>query len=162
VKLTVADLAVGDGKAKIRNTLALPKLNVGDLVLEAEAKEGVMKVTKLGSAGKDLELVADGKITLRDQPLDSLTDLYIKFKFSDAYRGKNDITKGLFGAPGSSAPALFELDPKVKQSKRADGFYGWHMVGPLTSARFDPYSAATPGGTTPPPKGASPVRGFTQ
>ena len=36
-----------------------------------------------------------------------------------SYRGKNDATKGLFGAPGSTIPGALDLDPKVKHSKRA-------------------------------------------
>ena len=44
---------------------------------------------------------------------DSLCDAQARFKINDAYRSKSDITKSLFGAPGSNAPALFELaDPK--------------------------------------------------
>lgn len=146
VKLAVTDLSAGDGKAKIADTIALPKLQVGELALDAEIKEGVLKLNKLGAAGQDLELASEGKITLRDQPLESVADVYVRFKFSDGFRGKNDVTKSLFGAPGSSTPALFEFNPKVKQSKRADGFYGWHMVGQLMNARFDAFSANVPGG----------------
>jgi hypothetical protein len=63
----------------------------------------------------------------------------VRFRINDVYRAKNDITKSLFGAPGSSAPALFELaDPKVKQSKRADGFYSWSARGPLGRLEFIP------------------------
>jgi type II secretion system protein N len=145
IKLSVADLSAGDGKAKIADTIALPKLQVGDLVMDAEVKEGVLHVNKLGAAGKDLDLISEGKITLRDQPLDSVADVYVRFKFSDNFRGKSDVTKSLFGAPGSSTPALFEFNPKVKQSKRTDGFYGWHMVGQLMNARFDPFAANPPG-----------------
>ena len=47
-------------------------------------------------------------------------------------------------------PALFELaDPRIKSSKRADGFYGWHMVGPLKEPRFDP-APTSPGGAVAP------------
>jgi hypothetical protein len=77
--------------------------------------------------------------------VESISDLYVRFKFTDAYKGKNDITKGLFGTPGSSAPALFELaDPKIKQSKRTDNFYGWHMVGMVSTPRFDPFAGSVP------------------
>lgn len=66
---------------------------------------------------------------------DSLCDATIRFKINDAYRTKSDVTKSLFGAPGSNAPALFELaNPKIKQAKRADGFYGWTLRGPLSGS----------------------------
>lgn len=159
LKLAVTDLSAGDGKTKIADTIALPKLQVGELVFDAEIKEGVLKLNKLGAAGQDLELVSEGKITLRDQPLESVADVYVRFKFSDAFRNKNDLTKSLFGAPGSSQPALFEFNPKVKQSKRADNFYGWHMVGQLMNARFDAFSATVPGSAATKPA-ATPPKGF--
>ena len=42
-----------------------------------------------------------------------MLDVNVKFEINDGYRTKNDVTKGLFGAPGSTVPALFELDRKV-------------------------------------------------
>jgi type II secretion system protein N len=139
VALSIADLTAGDGKTKIAGKLALPKLNVGAFELEAEAKEGTLKVDKLGAQGQDLDLVGEGKIALRDPFSDSVADLYLRFRFADGYKGKNEMTKSLFGAPGSSAPALFELaDPRIRGSKRPDGFYGWHMTGFMKDPRFEP------------------------
>jgi hypothetical protein len=117
----------------------LPKVDVGTLTLAAEAKEGILHITKLVAGGKDVEVQGDGRITLRDSASDSLCDAQVRFKINDVYRNKSDMTKTLFGAPGSSAPALFELaDPKVKQSRRADGFYGWALRGPLGHIEFSP------------------------
>lgn len=149
VKLTLADLAVGDGKAKLKGALALPRMNVGELTLDADVAGGVVKLNKMGASGGDLEVAGEGKVQLRDQPSESSTDLYLRFKFSDAYKGRNDTTKSLFGAPGSTAPALFELDPSIKSSKRADGFYGFHMTGMLGSPKFEPFSGSAPGSTSP-------------
>jgi type II secretion system protein N len=146
VSLSIADLTAGDGKTKIGGKLALPKLNVGAFELEAEAKEGTMKVDKLGAQGQDLDLVGEGKITLRDPFPESLADLYLRFRFADGYKGKNEMTKSLFGAPGSAAPALFELaDPRIRTSKRPDGFYGWHMSGFMKDPRFEPSPAGGSG-----------------
>jgi hypothetical protein len=73
----------------------------------------------------------------------------VRFKINDSYRNKSDVTKSLFGVPGSNAPALFELaDPRVKQSKRPDGFYGWKVRGMLAHLDFSPNAA---GGSTPLP-----------
>jgi type II secretion system protein N len=155
VSLSIADLTAGDGKTKIAGKLALPKLSVGVFDVEAEAKEGVLKIDKLGSQGQDLDLAGDGKILLRDPFGDSNADLYLRFRFADGYKGKNEMTKSLFGAPGSSAPALFELaDPRIRTSKRPDGFYGWHMTGFMKDPRFEPAptggSGALPGKPAPP------------
>ena len=132
VSLEVADVSVGDGKAKIKGALALPTVNVGAVTLSAEAHDGLLKITKLIAGGKDVDLQGDGRVSMRELATDSLCDAQIRFKINDVYRAKSDITKSLFGAPGSTAPALFELaDPRIKQSKRADGFYGWAIRGPL-------------------------------
>jgi type II secretion system protein N len=158
IKLEAADVAVGDGKTKIKGTLALPRLTVGTLSLEAEAREGVMKITKFAAGGKDLELVGDGRIQMRELATDSSIDMNLRFKVNDGYRSKNDVTRSLFGAPGSSAPALFELaDAKVKQSKRSDGFYGWHLRGTLGRPDFAPAPAG--GATT---VSGSPAKGLPQ
>jgi len=147
VSLEASGVSVGDGKAKLKGALALPKIDVGTLTLAADAKDGALKITKLAAGGKDVELQGDGRITMRDSMGDSLCDANVRFKINDAYRSKSDITKSLFGAPGSNAPALFELaDPKIKQSKRADGFYGWTLRGPLARLEFIPAGGGGVGG----------------
>lgn len=135
--LTIQDFFVGDGKAKIQG-LALPRMNIGDLVMSAEASEGVLKLDKVAAGGRDLELGMEGRLTLRDPLSESIYDMHLRFKLADAYRTKNEVTKSLFGAPDSKMPALFEMDPKVKQSKRADGFYSWQVSGLFRSPQFLP------------------------
>jgi type II secretion system protein N len=138
VNLEAADVAIGDGVAKLKG-VALPKLVVGPLAFVAEAKEGILRVTKFGASGKDVDFSGDGRVQMREMATDSVCDLNVKFKVADAYRSKNDITKSLFGAPGSSQPALFELaDPKVKKAKLADGSYAFHMRGQLGRPEFEP------------------------
>ena len=145
VTLESADTAVGDGKAKIKGVpLALPRMNLGALTLAAEAKEGILRVSKLAAGGKDIELQGEGRIQLREIASDSLCDVNLRFKVNDNYKGKSDITKSLFGAPGAASGAMIDMDPKVKQSKRPDGFYGWHMRGQLGKPEFDPAPTAGP------------------
>lgn len=143
IALEVASVTVGDGKAKLKGALALPKIDVGTLSFAADAKDGVLKISKLSAGGKDVEVQGDGRITMRDSFADALCDASVRFKINDAYRNKSDITKTLFGAPGSTTPPLFELaDPKIKQSKRADGFYGWTLRGPVSRLDFIPAGGA--------------------
>src|SRR5262249_9798252 len=75
VSLTIAELTAGDGKTKIAGKLALPKLNVGAFEIAADAKDGVLKIGKLGAKGQDLDLDGDGKISMRDPFSDSIADL---------------------------------------------------------------------------------------
>lgn len=162
IQLTFVDLAVGDGKAKLKGTLALPKIQVGDLTFDASVKEGLLTINKFGTQGKDIDLAADGTIRLKDQPTESTADIYLRFKVNDGYRNRNDVTRSIFGAPDSSAPALLELaDPKVKSSKRADGFYGWHVMGLVSGIRFEPFAGTPPANRLTPPPARGGVRGFT-
>ena len=52
VSLEIQDTSVGDGKAKIKGALALPKIEVGTLTFAADAKDGVLKITKLVAGGR--------------------------------------------------------------------------------------------------------------
>lgn len=149
IELKVTDLTIGDGKAKIRDTIALPKLNAGELTLEAEATEGRVKINKLTAKGPDIEVVADGRIRLREPLGSSITEMSLRFKFSDRYKTKNELTRGLFGAPDSKMPGLFDLDPKNKRAKRPDGFYAWRVLGPFSNLSMTPAAGtATRGGAS--------------
>lgn len=163
IDLTIANLTVADGKAKIKDTIALPKLVVGDLVLKGDVSQGVMRITKFAAAGHDLDFSSDGKVTLRDELSESQADLNFKFKFSDKYKSKDDKTQALFGAPGSSAPALFEIaDPKIRQAKRPDGFYAFRAWGLLRSLRFDPAAVSPTPGRSGAGNRAGGLRGFSR
>jgi type II secretion system protein N len=155
--LAINGVTVGDGKSKIKNQIALPEAKLGDLVIAAEAKDGALKITKFEANGTDIELAGDGKINVREPANSSVADLYVRFKFTDAYRNKSDLTKTLLGAPGSTAPSLFELaDTRIKRSKRTDGFYGWHIHGPIGKLKFDPSTTDGPAGGRSRGKGDSP------
>jgi type II secretion system protein N len=155
--LDVADVAIGDGKAKLKNALDWPKLVVGPLTLTAEAKDGVLKITKLSAGGKDLELSGDGKIQMRDLANESTADVGMRFKINDSYRGKSKLTEALFGAPGSTKGGdVDRFVPKMKSAHRADGFYAFKLQGLLSKLdpRPDPSyggPAAEPTRPTPPP-----------
>jgi type II secretion system protein N len=143
IELTIDGLAVGDGKAKIRETIALPKLQAGQLKLLATATEGRLDLTDFSASGPDFQLTSDGSIRLREPVEASLADLRVRFQFKDKYKSKNDLTKGLFGAPDSNVPGLFDLDPKIKRAKDSEGFYGWRASGPLSRLNFLPSASNT-------------------
>jgi type II secretion system protein N len=156
VNLEIRDVAIGDGKAKLKGALEWPKMGVGTLTFEAEAKEGVLKVTKFGAQGKDLELSGDGRVQMREIANESTLDVQVKFKIADAYRGKSDITRSLFGAPGSAKGGDVELFvPEMRQAKRSDGFYAFHVGGLLGRPRFEPQGTQGAGSAIP---GMAPFR----
>jgi type II secretion system protein N len=138
VAFTIDSLTVGDGKAKVLKAITLPKVGAGTVTFDAEAAGGILKIKELKAKGKDLTLEADGKIRFRDPLESSLLEVNLKFKFSDAYKNKNDMTRGLFGDPNSGVPGILELDPKVRRSKQPDGFYAWTARGPLGKPTINP------------------------
>jgi type II secretion system protein N len=147
VDLKFAGLSAGDGKTKVLNAIALPKVEVGDLTLKATATAGTLKVDQLSAAGKDLDLQGDGSLRLRDTFDASVMSLNARFKFNDRFTNKDDMTRSLFGAPGSSVPALFDMVPQNKQAKRPDGFYGWRVNGTFSHPTFMPSAGALGGAT---------------
>jgi type II secretion system protein N len=141
INLKVTDLAAGDGKAKIRDTIALPRLEAGELTLDAEATKGTLKITNFAANGPDLKLDSEGTLRLRDNFDSSVLSLQVSFKFQERYTNKSDITKSLFGS--GTMPGLFDLDPKMKRAKRADGSYGWRASGTFSRLTFTPAPVAT-------------------
>lgn len=137
-ELTITELSIGDGKAKIRNTIALPKLNAGELKLNAKVTAGRMEVTEFSANGTDFDLNGEGRIRLREPFDKSALDLELGFKFKDAYVNKSDMTKTIFGSPDGKVPGLFEMDPQVRSSKAADGYYRWRVGGLLAHPSFRP------------------------
>ncbi len=154
--LDVADVAIGDGKAKLKNALDWPKLAVGPLSLTAEAKDGVLKITKLSAGGKDLELSGEGKVQMRDLASESTVDVNMKFKINDSYRSKSKLTEALFGAAGSTKGGdVDRFVPKMKSAHRADGFYAFRLQGLL--GKLDPQPNPSYGGPiAPEPRGTAP------
>lgn len=138
IEVTIAELTVGDGKAKVRNTIALPRLDAGTLNLKAKATDGKLDLETFGADGPDFEMTSEGKVRLR-QPFDkSLADIEVAFRFKDAYKNKSDMTKSLFGSSDSKVPGLFDMDPTVRRAKDPEGFYRWKVTGLITSPAFRP------------------------
>jgi type II secretion system protein N len=139
IDLTISSLSIGDGKAKLKGAIALPRMKAGNVRLQAKATRGKLTISKFAAKGRDLLLSSTGHIVLKDIFAQSKVDIFLKFKFTDKYRSKNEKTKALFGAPGSKAPALFEMaDPKIKRAKTRDGFYSWRIWGLMRNPRYDP------------------------
>lgn len=148
VNLEVRDLFAGNQKELTVKTpmgpFTLPRLKVGTFNVTGEAKDGVLKLTKIAAQGGDVDVTGDGRVQLRENAGDAHLDVNLKFKVNDGYRNKNDKTKLLFGAPGSKEKPLLEMDPKMGRSKTPDGFYALRVGGTL--AKPDPQPASGGGG----------------
>jgi len=143
--LSVKNVVLGDGKAKLMGKMALPPADLGTLEIGATAAAGVLQLDKFDAQGKDGEVHGAGTVKLR-QPWDmSIADVYLRFGFTDAYRSTNDKTKALLGEPGQDfPPALIDQDKKMKRAKRSDGLYGFRIHGRVRSLKFDPTTADGP------------------
>jgi type II secretion system protein N len=156
VNLLLENLEIGDGKAKIRDTIAIPTVQVGTLELKATITNGQLKIEKLAANGSDLELEGEGKIRLRDKIQQSGVEILVRFGFTDKYRTKSDLTKAIFGDPKSTVPGLFDMDPTMKRAKQADGSYNFNVTGSFDRLRYTPTSQrigsqrTSPPGTRPP------------
>ncbi len=151
--LSVADVAIGDGKAKLAGMATLPTAQLGKLEISGKATDGVLKFEKFGATGKDLDIVGDGYLRMKEPWDSSSLDLIIRFGFADAYRAKDDKTKSLLGDPADTVfPALIDQNPKMKAAKREDGLYGFRGRGMLKNLKWEPTQedapASPPGATT--------------
>ncbi len=128
--LKIADVVLGDGKAKFLNQATLPPAQLGSVEIAGKATDGVLKFDKFGANGKDVTVIGQGSLRFRDPWDTSQLDLVLRFGFNDAYKVKDDKTIALFGDPKdpTSLP-LVDFNPKMKLAKRADGLWGFHGKG---------------------------------
>lgn len=141
--LQAEELEVGDGVSKIRGMLALPTIRAGDLSIVATATQGRVKLERFDSEGPDLEVKAAGKLRLREPfALSSVEQIDLSFKFTDAYRDKDDVTRSLLGKPGTKQKGVIDLDPKVRRAKAPDGTYYWKASGRFATLNFAPSKPA--------------------
>lgn len=160
LELKLGNVVVGDGKALLQG-VALPAAQIGDIVITGTAKDGLFKIAEISAVGRDLELQGEGKIRIREPWLRSQADIYLKFRFTDAYRDHDDATRGLLGAPGGKFPAAIDYNATVKRAKQEDGFYAWHIHGALSDLAFDPMGGQAKAGRTRLPTGAQTPAGRT-
>ncbi len=159
LRLTAAGIVVGDGKAKIRGTIALPTLTAGNLEIEAEIKKGKLTFQKFSIAGGELDLDAQGTIDLREPFGQSTVNIQLEFKFADSYKSRNDMTRGLFGDPKSNVPGVFDLDPQSRRAKNPrTGGYGFRLLGLLSKPTTQADANAMAGHGRAPSPSAAPAK----
>ncbi len=144
IALEIREMNAGNQKELTIKTpmgpFTLPRLKVGTFTVNGEAKDGVLKLSKVMASGGDVDVTGDGRIQMREVATDAHLDANLKFKINDGYRNKNDKTKLLFGAPGSKEKPMLEMDPKMSRAKTADGFYALRVGGTLGKPDVQPGS----------------------
>lgn len=142
IALELRELNAGTAKELVIKTpmgpFTLPRLKIGNVQINGEAKDGNLKITKVSASGGDVDVTGDGKVQMHEVASDAHLDVNLKFKINDAYRTKNDKTKLLFGAPGQKDKPMLEMDPKMAKSKTSDGFYTLRIGGSLARPDVQP------------------------
>lgn len=156
VNLEIENFWVSDGKKPFKvpalklvfgsEDITLPQMVIGNVPIQVAVKNGVARVEKMEAKGKDVDMQLDGQITLRENVAESDLMLGLRFKFNETYRKKGDSTAGLL--------LLLDSEPKLRASKRPDGFYALRVIGVLGgSPQILPAGgggAAAPGMAMPP------------
>lgn len=158
VSLEVENFWVSDGKTPFKipalkavfgsEDITLPQINIGNVPVQVSVKNGVATIEKMEGKGKDLELGVDGRIVLRESVPESDLGVNLRFKFNDSYKKKGESTAGLL--------LILDSEPKLRASKRPDGFYALRVHGPLGN----PVVAPGPGGGAAAAGGLVPLGGM--
>lgn len=125
IRLRGTGLRVGDGKAKLEipgfGGLTIAPIEIGELQGELGVKAGKATISRLGAQGRDLEVIGEGRIDLRDPLPASSVAAYIRFKILPAYTKRNATMAALVSG--------LDMMPTTKRAKRPDGFLGYRISG---------------------------------
>jgi type II secretion system protein N len=155
IALTIDELWVGDGQAKLKipllpgDGLTIERINAGTLRTNVVVEEGMARVEQLDAQGPDLELRASGEVRIAKPLRVSRPDLLLRVKFTDAYRERNDRTRGIF--------SLVDLTPQLRSAKTSDGALQYRLAGTFSRLSARPAGAERSGGS-PPPRREPPPR----
>jgi type II secretion system protein N len=151
IDLEIESFWVSDGKKPFKipalkqifssEDITLPQMAIGNVPLSVSVKNGVARIEKFEAKGKDLDINADGIITLREAAADSELNLGLRFKFNDSYKKKGDATAGLL--------MMLDSEPKLRASKRPDGFYSLRVNGTFGAGPLISPAGASPAGMRP-------------
>lgn len=141
LELRIDEVVIGDGVTKVLG-FALPGAQVGQIAIDATITDGLLTIDEMTAHGRDFELVGEGKVKLHESWDRAQADFFLKFKFADGYRNKNETTKGLLGdSEGKIKPAIELLATSpFRRAKTEDGFYRFQFSGPL--GNLEPKPAA--------------------
>lgn len=143
IALTIQNLQLGDGKAKVpvpgmRDGITVERINAGTLTMNLEVRQGVIEIKTLTTDGPDLKLTGSGNIKLAEDMGRSRLDLLLELNFSEAYKARNDRTKAIF--------QLISFQPELKSASTAAGGLRFRVTGSLSAPRGKPQGEARAGG----------------
>jgi type II secretion system protein N len=128
VDLTIAGLTIGDGQSKfpiegMGDGITIEQIDAGDLNLVLAVESGTATVETFEADGADIHLEGEGTIQVM-RPLEaSQLDLFLMFKFADAYRDRNDRTRGMF--------TMMDFAPRLRPARTPDGALRYRITGTI-------------------------------
>jgi type II secretion system protein N len=139
-ELALEDVVIGDGKAKLTvpgdpflsQGLTFPRIRLGKLAGQAAIEKGKAKLDGFVVHSPDVDLTLEGFIELRDPIGMSQVHAYLKFKPSEALIKREPTIELMNNTLGAMA-------------KRADGYIGFQLTGPLSAVFVMPSKDAPPG-----------------
>lgn len=131
ITLTIAGLAIGDGRARLeipgmRNGITVERLNAGDLNLRIQVERGVGRIQQLASSSEDVDVRGTGTIRLLRPLRMSGLDILLRLDVKQPYRERNDRTRGVF--------AMIDMAPDIRAYKAPDGAFQVRIAGSAGSS----------------------------
>ena len=126
IELTIADLKVGDGRAKLSipnfgDGITIPEIEAGEVELVLNAEQGVAEVTTFEGDGEDLRLRGSGEIHLFRPLTLSRLDVLLRIEFTDGFREQDEIASRLF--------TVMEMVPQLRPARTSDGALQYRLTG---------------------------------
>jgi type II secretion system protein N len=141
VTLTIAELAIGDGRARVQvpgmgSGITVERLDAGELQVRIQVERGVGRIQQLAASSPDVELRGAGTVRFLRPVRMSGLDVMLRFDVKQPYRERNDRTRAIF--------SLVEMSPDVRPYRAPDGAFQIRLAGSLgSSIRAQPAGSAT-------------------
>jgi type II secretion system protein N len=122
------------GMGLISGAVKFEPVKVGNFKIGLKGESGVLKVTEMKASSEHLDIEGGGEIKIGQTLSSTRIDLYLKFKFKDAYIQKSAMTRSIF--------STLDRITKFRQAKRSDGFWGFAIRGTI-AGELKPVPART-------------------
>lgn len=125
VAITCARLTVGDNRAQFQiphfGGVTIAEIRAGDLTFNVNVRRGVATLERVASQSNEFALQMDGRVVLRPNLAESAMDLGLRFRFTDAYRNKNEQAGRIL--------TVMDMVPDLQRARRPDGMFGFRCTG---------------------------------
>lgn len=131
ITLTIEDLAVGDGRARLAvpgmgSGVTVERLVAGDLNLRIQVERGVGRIQQLSASSEDVEIHGAGTVRFLRPIHMSGIDVLLRFDVKQPYRERNDRTRAIF--------TMVDIAPDVRPYRTPEGAFQIRLAGSFGSS----------------------------